>query len=907
MSSFVEQAACRGIYPQAYSACQRRSRSGLVTRLLKKRRIIRYIVAPDGFGKSMLAYEYAHVVFSFKHVFWLGCSSPCFLRDIDKGDIFEQIRRVDRGECLVIFDDLPRLDDDRAEAFSRLVEDLLAAGNEVLVTCAPSSDRYAELHKGRLLIESSDLLLNEEETRAVFGERFHKGDGVAPLDSELIPCLCWGDDGAAQLMNGVALEDLPVDELIAIFVVLLLQNGKLSDVEAFVASGMSRSYFEVLGVRYPFLGIDVCEGSYEAARVEVEDLVAGFSSKVDILASASSFESREAFILRCADALIARGAGDRAIALVLAFSTKRNCARWLTSRAWDLLTIGCPRSFIDAHEKVERSVTKGKNTLHSALAWAFRMIGDLEESRAFARRAAFSPVGDPSARAVGCVMLLLAGEEADRVQAKRMLDKLLMAHELGLDSDVDVGCGESHDLALMWPSLARLAVSLEADPVEGAQALVREIELLDGSADERSGERVDERGEGESPFMANALMGMCAWLFDRIAQGDVGLGSSGSILHPSSIDSQACVIDDVLAREVLRFSCERVDFAMLGAGGANWFGVRLSASMEDAYERDPLAMTRMPSPEALVAARKAQLVLLSGKGGVSDSALASARERSSDFLGTRGSRKDVLSSSRGPSNQKQTPMLNVDLFGAFEVRIGDRVVDPSHFSRQKTRALLAILVLSKGKEFTRDTLTKMLWPKSTEDSAKKSFYALWSKLRKALMVDGECPYLIRDQYGCRLNARLLTSDVARYEELCRTLLFGRAGEYGWEHAYTQVVNEFSEELLPGEKGNDYILTMRDHYHTQMVDALVAASSRLAESGEVRGALWFAREALRRDRTREDAYAAQMEAQIAAGQRTEALNTFFSCRQFLAKELGIDPSVRIVSLYRGIIESEEEID
>ena len=85
------------------------------------------------------------------------------------------------------------------------------------------------------------------------------------------------------------------------------------------------------------------------------------------------------------------------------------------------------------------------------------------------------------------------------------------------------------------------------------------------------------------------------------------------------------------------------------------------------------------------------------------------------------------------------------------------------------------------------------------------------------------------------------------------------------------------------------------------------AARLVEAGEVRGGLWFAREALKHDRSREDAYTALMEAQIAAGQRTAALETYFACRRYLTNELGIDPSLRTVQLYRDIIEAEEALD
>ena len=92
-----------------------------------------------------------------------------------------------------------------------------------------------------------------------------------------------------------------------------------------------------------------------------------------------------------------------------------------------------------------------------------------------------------------------------------------------------------------------------------------------------------------------------------------------------------------------------------------------------------------------------------------------------------------------------------------------------------------------------------------------------------------------------------------------------------------------------------------------MDALVSASAQLVGAGEVRGGLWFAREALKHDKSREDAYTTLMEAQIAAGQRTAALDTYFACRRYLADELGIDPSAHTVRLYRDIIEAEEAFD
>ncbi len=70
------------------------------------------------------------------------------------------------------------------------------------------------------------------------------------------------------------------------------------------------------------------------------------------------------------------------------------------------------------------------------------------------------------------------------------------------------------------------------------------------------------------------------------------------------------------------------------------------------------------------------------------------------------------------------------------------------------------------------------------------------------------------------------------------------------------------------------------------------------------ALVFARRALVVDPTREDLYQATLRCQIAAGQRSAAVETFVQCKTQLAEELGLDPSAETVALYQQILVMED---
>ena len=93
---------------------------------------------------------------------------------------------------------------------------------------------------------------------------------------------------------------------------------------------------------------------------------------------------------------------------------------------------------------------------------------------------------------------------------------------------------------------------------------------------------------------------------------------------------------------------------------------------------------------------------------------------------------------------------------------------------------------------------------------------------------------------------------------------------------------------------------RMQFRRRAIDALIGASARLLAQGENDAALLFAYAAFQRERQREDVYLALMRAQLACDQRTNAVDTYFACREMLAEGLGLDPSRSMMDLYLSII-------
>jgi DNA-binding SARP family transcriptional activator len=78
----------------------------------------------------------------------------------------------------------------------------------------------------------------------------------------------------------------------------------------------------------------------------------------------------------------------------------------------------------------------------------------------------------------------------------------------------------------------------------------------------------------------------------------------------------------------------------------------------------------------------------------------------------------------------QTPVLSIRLFGALDLRYGDRRLSPLPSARAET--LLAYLLLHRDAPQSRQHLAFILWPDSSEAQARTNLRHVLHDLRRAL-------------------------------------------------------------------------------------------------------------------------------------------------------------------------------
>lgn len=847
VADFLSSSLCRGRRIRLIESLRIRPRSHLVARLMQERNVPRFIVAPFGSGKTCLALDYAQTVFGLEHVSWIDGRSPCFLRDLDGNRLVDRLAELDPSLGLVVFDDVPRLNSARADEFSRVIDDLLARSCEVLVATTPTCDACSRRHADRIRIGCDQLLASERDLD--WSPRLADGS-----DRVRIPLLAWGPSNAAdQLVLGLVQEDLPDLVTLALFVLFAVGEGKVEDL-LFRLPALSEDALRVLVREYPALGISEDLERFEAASVSVAALYRAFLPRLDPLASHAQVPDRSQLVSSVAQVLLDAGNRSRACDLIRAFCLRRAAADWLALHLDQLSGVETTASVcLLAESCMEPKGTDGQKAA-LAQAWRFYLMG----------------------------LGAFADDRLALLLAKPRLARPIRG----------------------WAMCLGIVVAQPDRAVTLAKPLARMLDSEEGEA--------DATPEGPAPsqplgFIAATwgewvhVAGVLVALVCRDANPDhLWRTASTRALTPACLD----LISAMLLEQGSMAAAAHARARAQGLRGRGEMGSNPALALACARalgSPDPsvrsLAIDAHPKVVELMAWAEEEL---------SSQAWAYRRQiaNADDSPLAAGRKKALRHSSKDQHADRHIPHLRIRLLGGLAVHLDGRDISGDFLRRRKVRKLLCLLALNVGREVPRERVVQALWPEKDYLSAVKNLYSVWSSLRLLLAVGEGCPYLERSQGGYILEDAHVTVDVSRVRDLCRTLRLDTPDPAAWRTLLADFDDLATGILLPAESACPVILREREALASRMVDALLSSAEKLLAAGESSLALEFATRALEQGQEREDAYYLNMRCLLACGQREAAIGMYFRNRAFLAETLGIDPSAKVVELYRSILEDEE---
>jgi DNA-binding SARP family transcriptional activator len=211
----------------------------------------------------------------------------------------------------------------------------------------------------------------------------------------------------------------------------------------------------------------------------------------------------------------------------------------------------------------------------------------------------------------------------------------------------------------------------------------------------------------------------------------------------------------------------------------------------------------------------------------------------------------------------------------------------------KSQSLLAYLILRRNEIVPRGRLLEMFWGEYPERRARQSLStALWHIRRcfsGAESIQG-------DNYSVQFTWKPVWVDATEFE--AHTI---QGDLPNLEAALALYRGDFLESFY-----DDWIIDERYRLEERYLKSLALLMDIYEEGRRFADALTAAQRLLAKNPLREDAHRMAMRAYCGLGQRNAALEQFYTCRQSIRDELGIEPLPETEALFRAIQEGEIEI-
>ncbi|MBS3957669.1 MAG: hypothetical protein KGZ40_09135 [Clostridiales bacterium] len=733
------------------------------------------------------------------------------------------------------------------------------------------------------------------------------------LDQSTERCLDWLEvNGSAMVRNGLRLPlkaalDAISMELLVTRPSLLLLSAEI-DLDTY---DRQASLVKATAAQ----GIAECEGDLQASAQALMLIARNYMDDSSPLRAAETFEK----LLSLPETAVSRELEATAVAFMTTFS-----ALLLDESAY---TAALTR----ARERLDDMASCPETTarLLSQIGTASFLMGNIFEARVHLQQAyALSGVSTGlRAMIVGNYATMLAETGSAEYALEVINEALEITRDCGLDlchatysaamGTIQFGLtGESRYLEFSAQSAARLAAA--GDRV--AEVLVRLQRVMMLRAQDRVSEAVVEIERSlerdvtsESPYLrcfVDTELAACLLCIDDLVEAEARTVRTREICTQER-GAQHLLRAELVLAEIARrkgmmdeaLVCVSRQKDYLLSGNANWLVGMYARSFPHLLGM----IASVLGPDRIPAHMLKMLV-----GHHIEDSLSAAREHLEEDAWRVLARR-VLGDGESQARIEAlatAPICRVRLFGGFELTVGSRRVSEREWAKRKARLLFATLVLKEGRETPREQLYEHLWPEMDETSSRNNFYVIWSSM-KAVLSPGlgkstPCPYMSSTGGVCRSNPDLVRSDTQEFDELYREARKARGdGDVeGAVSAFERLAEIYRGELLPGDIYEEWFVEDRDRYRHDFGDAMLAAGDMLAAKGDSAGASRLLRKAIGADPWREDLYQAILRLQIAAGQRSAAVETYFSCRSRLVEDLGLDPSAETVRLYEQVLSMED---
>ena len=243
--------------------------------------------------------------------------------------------------------------------------------------------------------------------------------------------------------------------------------------------------------------------------------------------------------------------------------------------------------------------------------------------------------------------------------------------------------------------------------------------------------------------------------------------------------------------------------------------------------------------------------------------------------------------------------LNIQLLGGFNLTHNEQEVKP--LRTERLILLLSYLLLNKEKPLPRKQLAFTFWADTTEEQARTNLRNLFHHLRKAFPEIDSFLEIEGQTIQWKANADI-ELDVTQFKSALAKAKTAKDDSARMAHL-KEAVNAYRGELLPGYY-EDWVLTQREEIHQAYLSALSQLAKLLEDSRQYEEAIEITNRLIRSEPLNESAYQLAMRLHALNDDRAGALQAYHACVTVMRRELDMEPSEDIKTLYEQLVRSPE---
>jgi len=260
----------------------------------------------------------------------------------------------------------------------------------------------------------------------------------------------------------------------------------------------------------------------------------------------------------------------------------------------------------------------------------------------------------------------------------------------------------------------------------------------------------------------------------------------------------------------------------------------------------------------------------------------------------------------GMLDQGSEPVIRIYLAGRVSIEIDGTLLEQSAFPGLQGRLAFAYLVAERARPVARDELADLLWPSGPGPAWETALSAIVSKLRTLLTKGGlDGARVLSSAAGCyelRLPGEVWVDLEVAADAIHEAEVALKRGDQRAAYGPSAVAHHIARRpFFPGDSGA-WVDARREKLHSILIRALECRAEVYLWNNEHTLAVEAARDVVRLEPFRETGHQLLMRAHAAAGNSAEALRVYERCRQFLAEELGVDPSPRTKAIHLDVLQA-----